>query len=81
MRITGVSKRAFHPNLQKVRALVDGKVKTIRVCAKCLRSGKVIKPPHSPKPGSTPASSRVEQRGGDTKAASRSREAASKPDS
>ena len=43
-RITGVTKRWVFPNLQTVRALVDGKVKTIRVCTRCLRSGKVIKP-------------------------------------
>jgi len=43
-RITGVSKRRFLPNLQKVRALIDGKVKTIRVCTKCIRSGKIVKP-------------------------------------
>jgi len=43
-RITGVSKRTFLPNLQRVRALVDGKVKVIRVCTKCIRSGKVVKP-------------------------------------
>lgn len=43
-RITGVSKRTFLPNLQKVRAVVDGKVRTIRVCTKCIRSGKVVKP-------------------------------------
>lgn len=42
-RITGVNKRTFSPNLQKVRALVDGKVKSIRVCTKCIRSGKVVK--------------------------------------
>jgi large subunit ribosomal protein L28 len=43
-RITGVSKRRFLPNLQKVRTLVDGKVKTMRVCTKCIRSGKIVKP-------------------------------------
>ncbi len=43
-RITGVSKRTFLPNLQKVRAVIDGKDKTIRVCTKCIRSGKVVKP-------------------------------------
>lgn len=43
-RITGVSKRTFLPNLQKVRALIDGKVKTIRVCTKCIRAGKIVKP-------------------------------------
>lgn len=43
-RITGITKRTIYPNLQRVRAVVDGKVKTIRVCAKCIRSGKVVKP-------------------------------------
>ena len=42
-RITGVSKRRFLPNLQNVRAIVDGKTKRIRVCAKCLKKGKVQK--------------------------------------
>jgi len=39
------TKRVFNPNLQRVRALVDGQVKRIRVCAKCLKAGKVVKPP------------------------------------
>ncbi len=43
-RVTGVSKRTFLPNLQKVRAVIDGEVRSIRVCAKCIRSGKVVKP-------------------------------------
>lgn len=42
-KITGISKRRFLPNLQKVRAIVDGRVKSIRVCAKCLKAGKVRK--------------------------------------
>ena len=41
--ISGRTKRAFKPNLQTVRAEVDGAVKRIRICAKCLRSGKVKK--------------------------------------
>ncbi len=40
-----VTNRQMKPNLQKVRALVDGKVKRIRVCTRCLRSGKVQKAP------------------------------------
>ncbi len=31
------------PNLRSVRALVQGSVTHIRVCARCLKSGKVIK--------------------------------------
>ena len=44
-KITGISKRKFKPNIQKVRALVDGKVVRIRVSAKAIRNGLVIKPP------------------------------------
>jgi len=42
-RITGISRRRFLPNLQPVRALIDGKPKKIRVCAKCLKAGKIKK--------------------------------------
>ncbi len=37
------TKRKFYPNLQKIRAEVDGKVKTIKICASCLRTNKVKK--------------------------------------
>jgi large subunit ribosomal protein L28 len=40
-----VSARSWQPNLQRVRALVDGGVKRILVCTRCLRTGKVTKPP------------------------------------
>lgn len=43
-RVTGVSRRTFLPNLQKIRAVVDGRTKAIRVCVKCIRAGKVVKP-------------------------------------
>jgi len=42
-KITGVSKRTFKPNLQKIRAEIDGKIRKITVCTKCLKSGKVKK--------------------------------------
>lgn len=38
-----VTKRRWLPNLQSVRALVDGTVRRIRVCTRCIRSGKVAK--------------------------------------
>lgn len=41
--ISGRTKRAFKPNLQTVRAKVDGTVKRLRICTKCLRAGKVKK--------------------------------------
>jgi large subunit ribosomal protein L28 len=37
------TKRVQRPNLQRVRALVDGVVQRLRVCTRCLRSGKVVK--------------------------------------
>ncbi len=35
--------RTFKPNLRRVRALVNGETKTMYVCSKCLRSGKVAR--------------------------------------
>lgn len=35
--------RTFKPNLRTVKSIVDGQPKKIKVCAKCLRSGKVVK--------------------------------------
>ena len=43
-KITGRTKRSFLPNLQRVRALVDGAVVRIPVCTSCLRAGFVRKP-------------------------------------
>ena len=44
INITGVTKRKFKPNIQKVKAVVDGKVCRIRVSAKSIRMGLVVKP-------------------------------------
>lgn len=35
------TKRTWKPNIQRVRAVVDGEVKRVNVCTRCLRSGKV----------------------------------------
>ncbi len=37
------TKRVFRPNLQSVRALVNGAIQRIKVCTRCLRSGLVKK--------------------------------------
>jgi len=37
------TRRRFLPNLQQVRASVAGHVRKVKVCASCLRSGKVQK--------------------------------------
>jgi len=39
-----VTKRRFYPNLQQVRAIRNGRVKRIKVCTQCMRSGLVVKP-------------------------------------
>ena len=38
-----VTPRRFQPNLQNVRALVNGGIRRLRVCTRCLRSNKVTK--------------------------------------
>jgi len=56
-KITGISSRKFRPNIQKVRALVDGRVVRIKVSAKAIRNGMVVKPVHRnySKPAATAA--------------------------
>jgi len=43
-KITGISKRWFKPNIQRVRAVVNGKVVRIKVCTGCIKAGKITKP-------------------------------------
>ena len=38
-----VRPRRFEPNLQTVRAIIDGASRRIRVCTRCLRSRKIVK--------------------------------------
>ena len=35
------TKRTWKPNIQRVRAIVDGEAKRVNICTRCLRSGKV----------------------------------------
>lgn len=42
--VTAITKRRFMPNLQRVKAVVDGEVRYIRVTAKALKRGLVQKP-------------------------------------
>ena len=45
VKVTGKTKRKFKPNIQRVRALVDGKVVRIKVSTMAIRGGLVTKPP------------------------------------
>jgi large subunit ribosomal protein L28 len=37
------TKRRWNPNIQRVRALVDGSPRRINVCTSCIRAGKIEK--------------------------------------
>lgn len=37
------TKRRWNPNIQRVRALVNGTPKRVNVCTGCLRAGKIVK--------------------------------------
>jgi large subunit ribosomal protein L28 len=41
--ISGRSRREFKPNLQTARILINGTVRRVRLCTRCLRSAKVTK--------------------------------------
>jgi large subunit ribosomal protein L28 len=44
-KVTGISRRDFRPNLQRIKVAGAGGVpQTKRVCTKCIRSGKVQRP-------------------------------------
>ena len=43
-KITGITARKFMPNIQKVRAIINGKVVRIKVSAKAIRNGHIVKP-------------------------------------
>jgi large subunit ribosomal protein L28 len=38
-----VTKRRFNPNLQRVRAMHNGRVRRMMVCANCIKAGHVVK--------------------------------------
>jgi large subunit ribosomal protein L28 len=43
-KITGISKRTFYPNLQRIQVVHEGAVTRKRVCVACIRSGRVQRP-------------------------------------
>ena len=43
-KITSKTKRKFKANMQRVRAIVDGRVVRINVSAKAIRNGLIVKP-------------------------------------
>jgi large subunit ribosomal protein L28 len=43
--ITAITKRRFLPNLQRVKAVVNGEVRYVRVAASAIKKGLVVKAP------------------------------------
>ena len=37
------TRTVWHPNLQKVKAVTNGSVRSVKVCTRCIRSGNVKK--------------------------------------
>ena len=44
-KVTSHTKRKFRPNIQRVRAVIDGKVRRINVSTSAIRMGLIVKPP------------------------------------
>jgi large subunit ribosomal protein L28 len=44
LKTTGISRRTFKPNLQKVNAVVDGAPTRVRASTRAIKSGLVVKP-------------------------------------
>ena len=49
------TKRVFRPNLQTVRALINGATRRIRVCTNCIKSGLVTKSAKNQKSSLSPS--------------------------
>ena len=43
LHTTGISRRKFAPNLQKIAIIENGVKIRRKVCARCIRSGKIVK--------------------------------------
>ena len=43
--VTAITKRRFLPNLQRVKAVVNGEVRYVRVAASAIKKGLIIKAP------------------------------------
>jgi large subunit ribosomal protein L28 len=43
-KITGITARKFKPNIQKVRAVINGRIVRVKVSTKAIRNGVIVKP-------------------------------------
>ncbi|RME76266.1 MAG: 50S ribosomal protein L28 [Planctomycetota bacterium] len=56
IKTTGINKRKFKPNIQRVRAEINGSVRRVKICTRCLKSGKIRKPRIRVRPAQSSAS-------------------------
>lgn len=42
--VTAITKRKFQPNLQRVKAVINGEVRYVRVAASAIKKGLIVKP-------------------------------------
>lgn len=55
-KITGITRRRFFPNLQRVKIrFPNGSVRRVHVCAACLQAGRVVKAVSYKKPSAVAA--------------------------
>lgn len=47
-KTTGITRRKFYPNLQNKRIVINGQVKKVLVCTKCIKGGKITLPVKKP---------------------------------
>ena len=43
-KVTGITARKFKPNIQKVRAVINGRIVRVKVSTKAIRNGMIVKP-------------------------------------
>lgn len=44
LKTTGITRRTFKPNIQRVRAKVGSRVVRVKICTSCLKLGRIKKP-------------------------------------
>ena len=57
--VTAITKRRFFVNLQRVKAVVNGEVRYIRVSAAAIKKGLVVKPPRRNHPSPATAAKKA----------------------
>ena len=47
LKTTGITKRRFLPNLQRKKVVIDGKIKKVLICTKCIKGNKIVASPRA----------------------------------